>query len=63
MIKYSNRNDLCLLILLPVNDAAKKYCNQTDSSLICQIQMDSDHIEKGLIYTCIKQQQQARMKM
>ncbi|CAF3430909.1 unnamed protein product [Rotaria sp. Silwood1] len=50
------RNDLCLLILLPANNAARIYCNQIESSSICQIQMNNDHIQKGLIYTCIQQQ-------
>jgi hypothetical protein len=50
----NNGNDLCLLILLPANEAAKTYCNQTKSSLICQIKMESNRIENGLIYTRIK---------
>ena len=58
MMKHSKRNDLCLLILVPANDAATKFCNQAKSSLICQIQIDSNRKnENGLIYTCIKQQQ------
>ncbi|CAF0776065.1 unnamed protein product [Rotaria sordida] len=56
MIRDSIRNDLCLLILLPANNAARIYCNQIESSSICQIQMNNDYIQKGLIYTCIKQQ-------
>ncbi|CAF0885809.1 unnamed protein product [Adineta steineri] len=55
MIKYSNKNDLCLLILLPANNAARKYCNQIESSSTCQIQMDRNHMEKALVYTCINQ--------
>ncbi|CAF0903274.1 unnamed protein product [Rotaria sp. Silwood1] len=62
MITDSMRNDLCLLILLPANNAARIYCNQIESSSICQIQMNNDHIQKGLIYTCI-QQQSRKMKM
>jgi hypothetical protein len=53
-IMMNNGNDLCLLILLPANEAAKTYCNQTKSSLICQIKMESNRIENGLIYTRIK---------
>ncbi|CAF2858139.1 unnamed protein product [Rotaria sp. Silwood2] len=56
MIKDSIRNDLCLLILLPANNAARIYCNKIESSSLCQVQMNDDHIQKGLIYTCIKQQ-------
>lgn len=51
MMKDSMKNDLCLLILLPANDAAKRHCNQIESSSLCQIKMNSDYVQKGLIYT------------
>ena len=63
MIKHTIENDLCLLILLPANDTARKYCNQMESSLLCQIQIDSNHSQKGLIYTSIKRQQSIERKM
>ncbi|CAF3035568.1 unnamed protein product [Rotaria socialis] len=56
MINHSIHNNLCLLILLPANDAARIYCNTIESSSLCRIQMNSDSIQKGLIYRSMKQQ-------
>ncbi|CAF2067925.1 unnamed protein product [Rotaria magnacalcarata] len=56
MINHSIHNNLCLLILLPANDAARTYCDTIESSSLCQIQMNSDSIQKGLIYRSMKQQ-------
>lgn len=53
---------LCLLILLPANDAARTYCNQIESSSLCQIQINSNNVQKGLIYKCMKKTS-TQMKM
>lgn len=48
--------DLYFLILLPANEAARRSCQQMESSSRCEVQLDANHLQSGVIYTCRRQE-------